>query len=431
VAEGTYTPGTLPSDTFALTPGVDIYGGFAGSESSLNQRNIAANPTILSGDLGGNDTGSWGNRTDNAMHVVTGAGSATLDGFIISGGYANGAAGAGLDINGTSPSIRNCVFTGNRSEGPGLADGGAVSITNSAAPAFVNCVFSGNYASQYGGAVNCLDSSPTFDRCVFAGGHVGDNGGAMFFDGVGSPVVRDCLFAGNYSSYFSGAVRVDNSAGSVNLSLVNCTFSGNHADQFVGSVYVKRVSVAMFKNSISWGNSAVMGNNELSASHGGIINASFSDVEGGYAGVADLDIDPLFSNAPGGLWAGVGPFNAATRQTKLTAGGAGWTPNAFAGMTLNPNTLQYLQYYIVTNDAVSVTVWGDATAAGATVGSMFQINNYRLQEFSPCVDMGTSDGVSLTDLADAPRRQGGEVDMGAYELGIIAVPLPGLILILK
>jgi autotransporter-associated beta strand protein len=431
VAAGTYTPGTLPSDTFALTPGVDIYGGFAGNESSLNQRNIAVNLTILSGDLGGNDTGSWGNRTDNAMHVVTGAGSAILDGFIISGGYANGAAGAGLDINGTSPSIRNCVFTGNRSEGPGLADGGAVSITNSAAPAFVNCVFSGNYASQYGGAVNCLDSSPTFERCVFAGGHVGDNGGAMFFDGVGSPVVRDCLFAGNYSSYFSGAVRVDNSAGSVNLSLVNCTFSGNHADQFVGSVYVKRVSVAMFKNSISWGNSAVMGNNELSASHGGIINASFSDVEGGYAGVADLDIDPLFSNAPGGIWTGVGAFNAATRQTKLTAGSAGWTPNAFAGMTLNPNTLQYLQYYIVTNDAVSVTVWGDATAAGATVGSMFQINNYRLQEFSPCIDMGTSDGTALTDLAGAPRKQGSEVDMGSYEFGIIAVPLPGLILILK
>lgn len=42
---------------FVLVPNVKIYGGFAGTESRLADRNLAinANATILSGDLNGND----------------------------------------------------------------------------------------------------------------------------------------------------------------------------------------------------------------------------------------------------------------------------------------------------------------------------------------------------------------------------------------
>ena len=57
-----------------------IYGGFVGAESSLNQRDWVAHPTILSGDLG-----SPANEypPDNAYHVVTAVGvnGAAVDGF--------------------------------------------------------------------------------------------------------------------------------------------------------------------------------------------------------------------------------------------------------------------------------------------------------------------------------------------------------------
>ena len=70
--------------TFALETGVAVYGGFDGTEILLSQRDVAANPTILSGDTEGNDANTDGNGVaetsagivgSNAYHVVTGSGT--------------------------------------------------------------------------------------------------------------------------------------------------------------------------------------------------------------------------------------------------------------------------------------------------------------------------------------------------------------------
>src|SRR5690606_13084557 len=95
VAKGTYLPthiagnGTTdPDKSFVLKKDVKIYGGFAGTETSLANRNlgITTNASILSGDLG-----TIGNSTDDAYHVVISAGDvgiAELNGFTIKDGYA-------------------------------------------------------------------------------------------------------------------------------------------------------------------------------------------------------------------------------------------------------------------------------------------------------------------------------------------------------
>jgi len=90
VAAGTYTPtsGNDRTATFQLLNGVALYGGFAGTETARDQRNPAANDTILSGDIG-----TPGDKSDNSYHVVTGSGtnsSAVLDGFTATAGNANG-----------------------------------------------------------------------------------------------------------------------------------------------------------------------------------------------------------------------------------------------------------------------------------------------------------------------------------------------------
>src|SRR5262245_26227658 len=59
VAAGVYTPAAANgprTDSFNMVSGVVVYGGFAGTETQLEQRDFVANVTTLSGDLNGDDT---------------------------------------------------------------------------------------------------------------------------------------------------------------------------------------------------------------------------------------------------------------------------------------------------------------------------------------------------------------------------------------
>lgn len=67
VAKGIYRP-TLKTErtvSFVLKNGVKMYGGFAGNETSINQRDIEKNVTKLSGDIG-----TQGSNSDNTYNVV-------------------------------------------------------------------------------------------------------------------------------------------------------------------------------------------------------------------------------------------------------------------------------------------------------------------------------------------------------------------------
>src|SRR5512140_1282941 len=64
VAAGTYKPGNTRASTFNLASGIAIYGGFAGTDTLLSQRNFNTNVTTLSCDIG-----TIGDSSDNCYHV--------------------------------------------------------------------------------------------------------------------------------------------------------------------------------------------------------------------------------------------------------------------------------------------------------------------------------------------------------------------------
>ncbi len=67
VAAGTYKPTADNNRTisFSLKNGVQVYGGFAGTETELSQRDLVVNIVILNGDIG-----EEGVNTDNSYHVI-------------------------------------------------------------------------------------------------------------------------------------------------------------------------------------------------------------------------------------------------------------------------------------------------------------------------------------------------------------------------
>src|SRR5262245_36807458 len=123
---GAHTNGTADrTATFQLKNGVRLEGGYAGlGEPNPDQHDIAANVTTLSGDLTGNDVPPFTNNGENSYHVVTGGGTnatAVIEGFTISGGFANGSSanqkrGGGMYNDSGSPTVTYCTFSGNSTD---------------------------------------------------------------------------------------------------------------------------------------------------------------------------------------------------------------------------------------------------------------------------------------------------------------------------
>ena len=133
IAKGTYYPGDERTSTFEIVDSVQIFGGFAGTEVALGQRDVDTNLVVLSGDIG-----VPGDSTDNVYHVVTiseSVDSSRLDGITIVYGNADGPdpaskVGAGIFNRGKSV-IVNMTIRGCSSVLPGSAiysEGGSAQL---------------------------------------------------------------------------------------------------------------------------------------------------------------------------------------------------------------------------------------------------------------------------------------------------------------
>ncbi len=202
------TPGDRES-SFEIPHGVSLYGGFDGTEETLEERAGLFEQTILSGDLEGDDQPGFVNVDDNSYTVVRTAsgeaGEIVIDGFRITGGNADfeGGQGGGMLIE-VSVAVRNTMFEANRADN----EGGAVVIP--CPPA----------------------ADVSFEACRFVGNEAGQ-GGAVWIDGCFYPeqtfTFSDCEFVGNEAHYDGGAVWSSYGHFAASLVFIRCEFEGNAA----------------------------------------------------------------------------------------------------------------------------------------------------------------------------------------------------------
>jgi uncharacterized repeat protein (TIGR01451 family) len=277
VAEGIYYPdededGDHASDavteTFRLRhSNVQLYGGFAGTETVRDQRDWGQHLTVLSGDVDGNDdaTGIVG---ENAYHVLYLDGDSyesiteatVIDGFAITAGQARNYpddAGGGMYCDGScnytacrcDPTLANLLFSGNWADRSGGAIYNDAHYGGAANPALTNVAFIGNAAAGSGGAMynngwNLGNSNPILTHVTFRGNAAGEDGGAMCNNGRGdvqdvhtgtsSPTLINVLFSGNYAVEKGGAIYNNGYYGHASSTLTNVTIAGNWADQGAG-----------------------------------------------------------------------------------------------------------------------------------------------------------------------------------------------------
>lgn len=234
VAEGVYKPTTSTNRafTFYLRDGVEIYGGFAGNETQRSQRDFAAHVTTLSGDLNGDDGANFANNSENSYHVVVGATGGVLDGFVITGGNANGSnpfdRGGGILNNAANPVLSNLTINAN------TANIGAGMYNDAAQPTLTNVVFSNNVASYSGGGMqNYTNSSPTINTSTFYRNSAQFGGG--MFNNASSPTLMNVVFESNLATtQYGGGIHDESNSRPL---LTNVTFKSNSANKHGGGMF--------------------------------------------------------------------------------------------------------------------------------------------------------------------------------------------------
>ncbi len=265
--------------------------------------------------------------------------NSVLAGLTITGGSGTG---AGIYVDGSSPTILYCNITGNG--GTSFSGGGIYVRLGS--PYIGQCLIADNQCGDDAGRGGGIYSSgdPIIVDCIIRSNGRAKDGGGIFFNG-GSPVVSGCVIVDNdatfsggaiYSLYTAGALDhcliADNRAGGTGggtcfrnseLTVRNCTIAGNTANNSAGGLYFSLGKLSLV-NTILWANVAKSGremeiytwSGAVDARGGfyklsGIVDILTCDIEGGRSkvyvhsdtrclqlnwGTNNIDADPLFAD---------------------------------------------------------------------------------------------------------------------------------------
>ena len=431
VAKGTYKPttGTDRTVSFQMKNGVKIYGGFAGTETSIGQRanygSGEANETILSGDIGTAEV-----STDNSYHVISNSGidsTALLDGFTITGGQADNyseqnpvpAEGGGILNSNSSPVINQCCFIGNYA----YFGGGILNFECS--PKITNCTFESDSALHQGGAIFNYHTLLTLTGCTFTGNRANEGGAicnfvnnslfiehSSFFNNTGesgggiynyqsNPSVDGCVFEGNdVGNEYGGAIYNYESSPTYN----GCIFRKNHA-KYGGGIYNGMNSSAVIQNCLFVKNSAEYGGGiENFRSSPGIVNCTFygnfiDNYLGGAAVGNDEESAPVIKNS-------IFQDNYRTSDDSLV--------NIYDG---DLEKVTYCSFYLDhiiypgEGNIYYYAAFTDTSGIDGITGT--DDDDFSLKKKSPCIGVGTATGAPTTDIRGLTR--GTPPDLGAYE----------------
>jgi uncharacterized membrane protein len=190
--------------------------------------------------------------------------------------------GAGIYIDGASPTINKCIVTNNRAElvsgSEDLCLGGGIYVGADSNPLITNCIIRGNSVGDWGwgGGIYCdyFATGATLRNCIISKNTALGNGGQ------------------------GGGIYCD---GSSDLTVVNCNIVNNSAAENGGGInfyiylylYMHNPPIRTITNSIIWGNSP----DQIYPVDAKKIVGTYSDIQGGWSGTGNINAEPRFVDA--------------------------------------------------------------------------------------------------------------------------------------
>jgi len=417
VAAGTYQVRSLEWPTE-----VAGYGGFAGLESALSERNVTANETIL--DAGG---------AERAVFVMNGATNTRIDGFTIKNAIMAGGgphvtfAGSALTYNGVdgTNTVANCHIVDN---GPGGHGNVFLQLSHIH---FLNCVFENNQGTGVSVCILVNDGSqPLIEDCVFRnnGGDANSHHGALAVRAADShPTVVNSLFENNTALGGSGGGLSIQEGGAATI--IGCDFVGNAASHGGaiadwagnGSMVIERCRF--------------LDNTTLGGGHGAAIAV--------HSTTSTVDITNCLFH--GNVSTGIGNGVFAWVSTSVTTiSYCSFSQNAGAEDVIRADGDPHI-------DVENCVVWdnglglvrGNVTVANSIVqgGHLGGTNadplfadapggDLRLMPGSPAINAATGTPPA-TDILGVERPQGAAAELGAYEYIPFAITMdaPNMVII--
>lgn len=297
VATGTYRPttqiieGVQYAASFRMRDGIDVYGGFAGTEPSKADREkgsmpwIYTNETFLLGADYEDGSATWGNDQWNVIsstrHVVWFAPmsgevkfkyTTVLDGVTIKGGAANGGEGladfatdkGGGVYMGLNAILQNCIVTENTAKGDGggvyaNGDGADASSANAKGGRVVGCLVYNNSSVEDGGGVFVKNAGLVLRSMITNNSAM--NGAGVYLDKnaenhpeyliLSTSVVSNNTATGNGAVYCNeSGVLLQNTI--VNNDCPSTVDASNPNSSQTGGLYINKYAYVI--NSILWNN---------------------------------------------------------------------------------------------------------------------------------------------------------------------------------
>jgi len=293
--------------------------------------------------------------------------SSVLSGLKItngSGGWRTADGGA-IACHGGSPTITNCILTGNR------GDGGAIGANDNTDLIVRNCIITHNTSELYGGGIFSTDArSATIENCIISHNTSERWGGGIRIRCDEPSIVRNCIITGNRSEVGGGI-----SARAGNFVVTGCVITGNIATERGGGISARQYCQLAVSNSIVCDNYAPEGP-EIALYNGWgssdyVLSASYSNIAGGWAdlwndgtfttdwGPGNIDADPLFAdpgywghaadpnirvepNDPNAAWVDAGgDYRLKSQAGRWNANEGGWTIDEVTSLCIDAGDPMY------------------------------------------------------------------------------------------
>ena len=384
-------------DPVTMKSGVEVYGGFAGTEATIGDRaafprtSPDANETILDGNAANGVTNG------NSVVNIVGSSGSMIDDVVVDGFTIRNGKGHASGSNWNGGGIR-CMYT---------ADNVYIRNNNIINNGMQDLTGLGNY----GGGIYCYDSSVHINNNTISGNKAVQSGG-IYCD-TGTVEITNNIISGNTATSFGGGIYAYRALVTISKNDIR-----SNTGAYGGGIYAKSLSGLSIKDNIITNN----------------IASSTISPTGGTGGICCSDADGSITN---NTVADNNSFGIYMKETSdllianniIAFNGTGLHKDNSA-VILNHNCVQGTTTY----DSTFSEYGSDIPSADPQfidhTNTVTANRDYHIMVTSPCRNAGDNNVVqnNETDKDGLPRRFGSRVDIGAYEVqgNIIHVSTSGV-----